>query len=182
MYNLRQQNYQLRFAPENMQRNNLSAFLIDNYLSSRTPISLTDSSFVNIQITAAAGSSKPDRFYLVFERKQINEPTNPRKPAELFNSPAITKNEGDAAASVSVYPNPVVNKIIHLQFTNKSTGRYSVQLNSQQGQQLYKQTILINETNSNKAVQLPKGLAAGTYQLTVAGLDGTVNVLNVVIQ
>ncbi|MEP7164639.1 MAG: T9SS type A sorting domain-containing protein [Ferruginibacter sp.] len=63
--NLRQQAYQLRFAPVNISTE-LTAFLVDRFNNSRTIISLTDSSFINFAIGSEAGSKASDRFILVF--------------------------------------------------------------------------------------------------------------------
>lgn len=66
--NLRQQTYQLRFVPENMQATDLEAFLLDKFLNTVTPVSLKDSSFVNISVTANRASAAPDRFEVVFRQ------------------------------------------------------------------------------------------------------------------
>ena len=68
MRNLAQRTYQLRFSPVNMQSAGLQAFLLDKFLNTSTPLSLSDSSFVNIAITANAASSAADRFKVVFRQ------------------------------------------------------------------------------------------------------------------
>jgi len=72
LQNLRQQTYQFRFSPVNMQ-SGLTAFLIDRFNNTSTPISVTDSSFVDFTIGAGNGSQAADRFMLVF-RKAIVVP------------------------------------------------------------------------------------------------------------
>ncbi|MEO6670666.1 MAG: right-handed parallel beta-helix repeat-containing protein [Ferruginibacter sp.] len=64
--NLRQQPYQLRFAPVNMSSVNLQAFLIDRYTNVNLPLLLTDSTYVDFNVTEDAGSSAPGRFIIVF--------------------------------------------------------------------------------------------------------------------
>ena len=66
MSNLKQQAYQLRFAPVNMESMGVSAYLSDRYLNTTTPISLSDSSTVNITVSSAAASSSADRFSVIF--------------------------------------------------------------------------------------------------------------------
>jgi hypothetical protein len=66
--NLRTQNYQLKFAPQNINEPDLTAYFIDKYMGTRTEISLTDSSFADFTITSDAGSYATDRFMLVFKR------------------------------------------------------------------------------------------------------------------
>ncbi len=68
MSNLKVRTYQLRFAPVNMKESSLGAFLIDKFLNTSTSISLSDSSFVNIEITGNTASSAADRFKIVFRQ------------------------------------------------------------------------------------------------------------------
>jgi len=66
MGNLRTQNYSLSFEPRNLGGTGLIAELIDKYLNTRTPVSLSDSTYYNFAATADAGSKAADRFMLVF--------------------------------------------------------------------------------------------------------------------
>jgi len=70
MSNMAQRTYQLRFSPENMRSPGIQAFLLDKFLNTSTPLSLTDSSFVNVTITSNAASAAADRFKVVF--RQMN--------------------------------------------------------------------------------------------------------------
>ncbi len=67
MNNMAKKVYQLKFAPENMQADGLQASLIDQYLNSSTPVSLTDSSFINFTITSDPASFASNRFKVVFK-------------------------------------------------------------------------------------------------------------------
>jgi hypothetical protein len=71
MSNLKVRTYQLRFAPVNMDKNGLEAYLLDQFLNTSTAISLTDSSFVNIEITSNAASSAANRFKVVFKSMSV---------------------------------------------------------------------------------------------------------------
>ena len=68
MTNMAKHTYQLRFAPQNMQSSGVQAFLLDKFLNTSTPISLTDSSFINVAITSNAASAAADRFKVVFKQ------------------------------------------------------------------------------------------------------------------
>jgi type IX secretion system substrate protein len=70
MSNMAQRIYQLRFAPENMESSGLNAFLLDKYLNTSTPLSLSDSTFINIAITSNAATSAADRFKVVFRQME----------------------------------------------------------------------------------------------------------------
>ena len=63
--------YQLRFAVQNINEPLMQAILVDRFNNSRTPVSLTDSSFVNISITNDAASRAANRFFLVFKQTGI---------------------------------------------------------------------------------------------------------------
>jgi hypothetical protein len=179
MYNLRRQDYQLRFAPENMQHGNLTAYLVDKYLDNRTQLSLADSSFVNITINADAASAKSDRFYVVFAPKKIVLPsTLPNPKANEAN--AITGLD-NVNRSVSVYPNPVAGKEMHLQLSGMEAGAYNLELNNQQGQLVFSSTLQVKNKTENKMIRLPISLASGYYQLLIRG-GATVKMVPVVLQ
>ena len=65
--NLNTQEYRLRFAPENMDAA-LTAFLVDKFNGTTTPVSLSDSTFISFSITSDPASKAADRFYLIFGR------------------------------------------------------------------------------------------------------------------
>jgi hypothetical protein len=70
LQNLKKQDYQLRFGPENMHRD-VRTTLIDKFLNRASLLSNTDSSIVNFSVTADATSSAPDRFMVVFMPQNI---------------------------------------------------------------------------------------------------------------
>jgi hypothetical protein len=86
MSNLRRQTYQLRFVPENLQATGFDAFLLDKFLNTSTPISLEDSSFVNISITADHASAATDRFEVVFRQMAA-------LPVAITSIKAVQKNK-----------------------------------------------------------------------------------------
>jgi len=65
--NVKQQAYRLMFVPENLYTPGLSAELVDKFQNTRTPVSLTDTNYVNINFTADILSRTSDRFMLVFK-------------------------------------------------------------------------------------------------------------------
>lgn len=68
MQNMRQLPYQLVFTPENMMEPGLQAVLVDNFLNTRTTISMTDTTTIPVTISAVAGSYAADRFMVVFTK------------------------------------------------------------------------------------------------------------------
>jgi uncharacterized repeat protein (TIGR01451 family) len=86
MSNLSQRTYQLRFAPVNMQSAGLQAFLLDKFLNTSTPLSLSDSSFVNVTVTSNAASAASDRFKVVFRQMEA-------MPVTFISIKAIPENQ-----------------------------------------------------------------------------------------
>lgn len=66
MSNLSTGSFKLGFSVQNIPAGN-EAFLIDKFLQTRTPVSLTDSSFYSFATTAVAASKAADRFMLIFK-------------------------------------------------------------------------------------------------------------------
>jgi hypothetical protein len=63
--------YRLAFAPQNMADPLLKAELVDRYTNTRTLISLTDSSFIDVQMNSDDASRAYNRFYVVFINNNI---------------------------------------------------------------------------------------------------------------
>jgi hypothetical protein len=63
--------YNLLFVPQNITSTGVSAALIDQYLQTRTPVSLTDSTYIPFAINSDNASAASNRFMVVFS------PTNP---------------------------------------------------------------------------------------------------------
>ncbi|MFZ4057979.1 MAG: beta strand repeat-containing protein, partial [Ferruginibacter sp.] len=87
MWNMRPQQYQFEFIGENMATTGATAFLVDRFLNTTTPINLLSPSTVNFTVTAAAGSSNPDRFRIVFNAAAP-------VPVTFTNINAYSKNAG----------------------------------------------------------------------------------------
>jgi hypothetical protein len=64
--NLRRQTYQMRFHPENIAPG-MTAFIVDKFLNTITPVELSSPSTVDFTITTDAASGAADRFYIVFK-------------------------------------------------------------------------------------------------------------------
>ena len=84
---------------------------------------------------------------------------------------AALKNSSNQA--ISVYPNPVVNKNMHVQFLNQPAGTYGVKLMSTNGAAVYQNSVEISGSNQVKMMQLSNKIAAGNYKLQVISADGS---------
>ena len=67
MSNLRQQHYTLAFVPTSLERNDLTAFLVDKYTDVEWPVSFTDTTIYHFNIDNHSASRQADRFYIVFK-------------------------------------------------------------------------------------------------------------------
>ena len=59
-------NYQFKVNPMNFDASVSSCKLVDKFLNTETPISLTNTSLVNFNVSSVAGSNAANRFYVVF--------------------------------------------------------------------------------------------------------------------
>jgi len=64
---VRAQNYEFEFIPENMQNAGVEAFLEDTYLNTKTAVSLFNPSSIPFTVVNEPGSYSPNRFRMVFK-------------------------------------------------------------------------------------------------------------------
>jgi hypothetical protein len=74
-------------------------------------------------------------------------------------------NIADAAASISFYPNPVVDHIVTLQLTNVTKGSYQLLVFDDAGKEVY--TSVINNTGGSltQTIYLPQAISTGIYKV-----------------
>ncbi|MGN6196800.1 MAG: T9SS type A sorting domain-containing protein [Ginsengibacter sp.] len=248
--NLRQQTYQLRFVPENMQSDNAQAFLVDNFLNTSTILSLADTTFVNISITSNTASSAADRFKVVFKTFNVlpvklmslkatkkdesilvewnveNEsgmleyrveksldgnnfiiagnvaatingagkynwtddqpvPGNNyyriasvSKDGQITYSSIVKVMMGNSIQTISVFPNPLENGIIHLQFSNQPAGTYSIRLINSIGEVILSKNINHNGSSSRETIRC-RNLNKGIYNLEIKKPDGNTEIIKI---
>jgi hypothetical protein len=74
-----------------------------------------------------------------------------------------------AQNSINVYPNPVANKILQLEFNKQPAGKYNVEIISANGLRQQLAGFQLNAGQSAQTINLPQGLASGIYQLQLFG-------------
>jgi len=94
-------------------------------------------------------------------------------------SPVATVRSINAAQSITVYPNPVVNKTVQLQFNNQPEGKYNVTLLHNNGVSQQLSTIQVNSGQGTQSVNLPYNLIPGVYRLQLTGPDNKMTVKNI---
>ncbi|MBC7536911.1 MAG: T9SS type A sorting domain-containing protein, partial [Ferruginibacter sp.] len=177
--NLRKLPYELRFAPKNMQNIGFKAYLIDNYLHNSTELSLFDSSFITININNDSLSYAADRFFVVFKKR---DSLAPGASEYLKNNDLTQVDFKKQSSSISVYPNPVENKIIQLHFINQAAGTYQLKLTNNLGQPVYSSGITVSDFSSIHSINVGHGLPSGSYLLNALSAEGKKTVLRVLVK
>jgi hypothetical protein len=82
-------------------------------------------------------------------------------------------------SSIKVYPNPIQQGIIQLQFYNQSSGIYLLNLFDLVGHKKFSKKVLVERGNSSQIITLKKEIANGVYNLEVIKPDGSKSVLKI---
>ncbi|MFS8083399.1 MAG: T9SS type A sorting domain-containing protein, partial [Ginsengibacter sp.] len=87
MSKLAKKTYQLRFVADNLEQTGLTPVLIDKYLNTRTTLSISGNSSVNITVNNDAASALANRFMVVFAPQNV-------LPVTFVNIQAARKDSG----------------------------------------------------------------------------------------
>lgn len=140
----------------------------DIFLHTKTNLNLNGNTYFSFD-TNAEGSAWANRFRIVWNQK-INS---------LIKELMPVAPDENIKASMIVYPNPVVNKIVNLQFSSIAPGTYTLLMTNLQGQKVFTDFVQITSQMQTKSIQLPATLGKGKYQLVISGEKGLVRVLQV---
>ena len=254
MKNVSKQTYHFQFSPENMGDDGLKAYLVDNYLRTKTEVSLGGVTSSDFTVNSDAASYAADRFMIVFKQSTqatvlpitfvslaasqkdknilvewnvqnehamlqydveksidaINFVKKATVPANNSGSASYQWTDKDAApgnnyyrirsvdkdgktvystvvtvlmsnfkSSISIYPNPITDGIIHLQFVNQQQGRYGIRLLNPLGQLIVSKQIEFAGGNGSEGIKWDYNLAHGVYQLEILKPDRNVEVIRV---
>ncbi len=166
-------------------------FLLDNYLNTKTTLRNHDINRVRFNIINVPGSYAADRFTIIFKNSEIarsGSVTNEQHVAAVNNTAQVKNNStaktiiAEHASDIKVYPNPVQNKILHINFTNQADGNYDLKLVNQLGQVVYSNAVQLTGDNSVISLQLGKTLAPGNYQLNITTAGGIKNSQQIIIE
>jgi hypothetical protein len=72
---------------------------------------------------------------------------------------------------VSIYPNPVANKLFNVQFEKMVAGRYNLVVTDVAGRSVLAKSLNINSGGQMERVNLPKTAASGIYLIKLTGGD-----------
>jgi len=154
MNNMKQQTYEFEFRPTSFTNTALKAELIDNFLKTRTLLSVTDSMVVSFTITSDPASSASDRFMIVFGAKAAD----PVDPVVVMGK-----------AGIVVSPNPVQGNSLGLRLINIGKGLYTLKLFNGMGQMVFKTELQHQGGTATQQIDIGKGLMKGVYQVLMMG-------------
>jgi len=92
---------------------------------------------------------------------------------DMKYSSIVKVGAGNVKAGYAISPNPVENAVVNLQLRNQAAGTYMVRIMTNNGQSLLTKRITHAGGNSNQLLELPAGLASGTYQAEIIAPDKT---------
>lgn len=154
--------YRLQLGSFDFVQTGIPAKLEDSYLNTGKSIDLSGSiTNYDFSVTADPLSAAPDRFRIVFDGKKADLPTG------------IT--------GINIYPNPVVNGTIGIQFTNMEKGIYNLRLYNNTGQVLFNRQINHGGNSMMYTIDAGKSLANGSYLLEFTKPDNRKTVKTLVI-
>ncbi len=133
------------------------------------------SNFTSIGTTAVAYNNGSNAAYQFINAAPFTENNYYRIKAVDINGSiqysAIAQLHADAKqSSIGVYPNPVANKCINIQFTN-SVGNYTLTLISADGKIIQTTQVIIKNKSEVKTWPLHEIIAAGNYVLQISNAN-----------
>ncbi len=85
-------------------------------------------------------------------------------------------------AGITLFPNPVKNKTMHIKFAGQVKGTYSIVLNNKLGQLVHQSTATVMNTITSVDIRLNTYVTAGTYQLLIISPAGEATRQQVIIE
>jgi hypothetical protein len=140
--------YRLQIGTIDFVQTGVSAFLEDAYLKTSKELTLDGTvNNADFSVTADALSAATDRFRIVFKTAVT--------PLPVY------------AKGISIYPNPVTNRIINFRLTDMVQGLYNVRLINNLGQVILTRQVKHAGGSAVINMDLNSGVAAGNYVVEI---------------
>ena len=88
---------------------------------------------------------------------------------------------GKNGTGITVSPNPVRGNLVNIQFNNQQSGRYSIRLVNNAGQEIYKNVLQHAGGSASQSINIPSAVTRGIYQLQVIAPDNSKQVQKLII-
>jgi hypothetical protein len=86
----------------------------------------------------------------------------------------VRVNRNKSIKGLSIYPNPVLNRIVSLQGSDLARGNYKISIFAANGQEIYKQQIKHNGGTISQTIELPSTISKGVYMFSVRHENGDI--------
>jgi len=86
----------------------------------------------------------------------------------------VRVNRNKSIKGLSLYPNPVLNRIVSLQGSDLGRGNYKISIFASNGQEIYKQQIKHNGGTISQTIELPSTISKGVYMFSVRDENGDI--------
>ncbi|MEO5892312.1 MAG: T9SS type A sorting domain-containing protein [Ferruginibacter sp.] len=96
-------------------------------------------------------------------------------------SQIVNVNIAANASSIRIYPNPVINKKMVLEFRNKTAGNYLIRVISNSGALVYQKEMEYNGMDPYYLIQLPAATSKGIYQVIIVDSNFSNTILKMMI-
>ena len=84
-------------------------------------------------------------------------------------------------ATISIYPNPVVDGNVNLHLDNQIKGNYTVQITNTSGQQIKAAIVQVENNNTLRIIKMGTA-AAGNYQATITDESGNKTTISFLVK
>ena len=153
--------YLLKIEGFDFVQTGIPARLVDRFMGTITNLDLRGNNNYDFSITADPASAVADRFQIIFGVKKAD---------------IVTGEKG-----ITIYPNPVSNKLINMKFIDMEKGVYTLRLINTKGQVVMTTSVNHSGTNSIQIATLDQRIANGLYRMEFIKPDKSKIVMALVI-
>jgi hypothetical protein len=86
---------------------------------------------------------------------------------------------GDGKSLIKIYPNPITDGIVNLQFINQPAGKYGIRLMNNLGQIIVSKQMVRAAGSNTESIKWNYNLTHGIYQLEITQPNGEVKTIRV---
>ena len=143
--------------------------------------------FIKVNTTSATGANQPATSYNWLD-------VNPLSGNNFYRvrftnagggftySNTVLVNMGKLFSGIRIYPNPVTNGTIGVEFKNQPSGIFKARLLNSNGQTIFTKTINHSWGNAMENIKPGYKLTAGIYQLEITAPDNGITTVKVIVQ